>query len=450
MPSHNDADDSIQLSFIAVDPFRKRRGRWERRQKPQDVESGVRSSDPQPSNPVSGSPAPSSRASTTPASARPPINAGQAPIGSRPTVVAHSEPSDAARDASLQASPNAHTAPFAAASTQQAHQADDISFSAAQVGPDTTFAEATLAATAPTSNASALDPHAPPQTPFLTRGGNSTVPQQSAVNCIREAFDDICADLVQRIPTEIYLCLYLRLPPSYFSRIAAIFEDSQLGIGDVKCLRRLCDKSTPLADRLFLQKEINRVEGKYPSLQHLKEPWRKHIDNLMKEWKTLNIVAGLVLTLTPRLPTWFSRFGSMKDVHMAYPFLITMADPETSVWWNVWVMLALPAIWLSWSIIAFLVSILAFVWATGTRDEVTTPSTSYQQALAPRVVISATLALGAIYFVPVIRTLGYYGNIQSRLRKQIRESGVGAYGLVRLPRTAAPEEDDGGNLKEGD
>ena len=94
MPSNNAADDSIQLSFIAVDPFRKRRRRWERRQKPQDVESGVKSSDPQPSNPASGSPAPTSRASTTPASARPPINAGQAPIASRPPVGAHSEPSD--------------------------------------------------------------------------------------------------------------------------------------------------------------------------------------------------------------------------------------------------------------------------------------------------------------------------------------------------------------------
>ena len=42
---------------------------------------------------------------------------------------------------------------------------------------------------------------------------------------------------------------------------------------------------------------------------------------------------------------------------------------RTSILWNVWVMLAAPAVWLAWSMVTFLVSILSFVWRTGATDD---------------------------------------------------------------------------------
>lgn len=82
--------------------------------------------------------------------------------------------------------------------------------------------------------------------------------------------------------------------------------------------------------------------------------------------------------------------------------------------WNVWVLLALPAIWLAWSMIAFVVSILSFVWRTGSTDDPSDDgpnprALSPRQALGPRLAITCTLALGLIYFAMVIHTFQSYG-----------------------------------------
>lgn len=82
------------------------------------------------------------------------------------------------------------------------------------------------------------------------------------------------------------------------------------------------------------------------------------------------------------------------------------------IFWNVWVLLATPAVWLAWSVIFFIIAMLAFLWTSGT-DKSPTPPTS-REALAPRVIVTAVFALGALFFVLIIRTFQSYGLSEGR------------------------------------
>src|SRR5258706_3085139 len=43
------------------------------------------------------------------------------------------------------------------------------------------------------------------------------------------------------------------------------------------------------------------------------------------------------------------------------------AQTSNSPYWNLWLFLALPAVWLVWSLILFSSSLLSFVWTSGDR-----------------------------------------------------------------------------------
>ncbi|KAL1745745.1 hypothetical protein HDZ31DRAFT_35698 [Schizophyllum fasciatum] len=114
------------------------------------------------------------------------------------------------------------------------------------------------------------------------------------------------------------------------------------------------------------------------------------------------------------------RFGTMRAMHKASEWALESQRTTTNVYWNVWVMLAMPAVWLSWSIVAFLVSIMAFVWRTGTADERMEPIETSEQVIPARALISAALGLGVVYFVLVVRTFMRYGDrIDRRWRERV-------------------------------
>ncbi|KAI4520394.1 hypothetical protein K525DRAFT_203798 [Schizophyllum commune Loenen D] len=118
------------------------------------------------------------------------------------------------------------------------------------------------------------------------------------------------------------------------------------------------------------------------------------------------------------------RFGSMKAMYKASEWALEAQKTTTNRFWNVWVMLAMPAVWLLWSIVLFIVAIMAFVWRTGSGGvlEDAYPFTTPGQALASRVLISVSLALGVTYFVLVVRTFTLYGDrIDRRWRKNVHE-----------------------------
>jgi hypothetical protein len=78
-------------------------------------------------------------------------------------------------------------------------------------------------------------------------------------------------------------------------------------------------------------------------------------------------------------------------------------------------LLALPGIWLAWSVLAFLVAIMAFVWRTGARGE-THPALLWTQEFGPRVAITCQLLLGLVYLALVIRTFRSYGESGRKAR----------------------------------
>jgi hypothetical protein len=124
-------------------------------------------------------------------------------------------------------------------------------------------------------------------------------------------------------------------------------------------------------------------------------------------------------------------------------------------------LLALPGVWLTWSVLAFVVAIMSFLWRTGARGE-------QQQALprvqeyGPRIGVTCQLLLGLVYFALVIRTFRSYGesgrkarvvrrlaDVQIELetreweRERERERGgpVGAAGTRRMPARESEPED---------
>lgn len=80
--------------------------------------------------------------------------------------------------------------------------------------------------------------------------------------------------------------------------------------------------------------------------------------------------------------------------------------------WNVWVLLATPSVWLAWSVIAFIVSILSYVWRSGASNDPENgvwPLLTPTQAFGPRLAITAIVALGLLNFLMILRTFKKYG-----------------------------------------
>jgi hypothetical protein len=88
---------------------------------------------------------------------------------------------------------------------------------------------------------------------------------------------------------------------------------------------------------------------------------------------------------------------------------------ETAIFWNVWVLLALPGVWLAWSVLAFIVAIMSFVWRTGASGE-THAGLSARAELGPRIGVTCQVVLGLVYFVLVIRTFRNYGEVGRKAR----------------------------------
>jgi hypothetical protein len=84
---------------------------------------------------------------------------------------------------------------------------------------------------------------------------------------------------------------------------------------------------------------------------------------------------------------------------------------RTAIFWNCWVLLAMPAVWLGWSMIFFITSILCFVWRTGGSNGPIDRLPSTRESLAARSVITCTLGIGFLYFVLILHTFRKYGSV---------------------------------------
>ncbi|KAF8328531.1 uncharacterized protein EI90DRAFT_3064483 [Cantharellus anzutake] len=100
------------------------------------------------------------------------------------------------------------------------------------------------------------------------------------------------------------------------------------------------------------------------------------------------------------------RFQTMRSMRNASQWAEAAEGTTASIIWNVWVFLSMPAVFLCWSLVSFIISILAFVWTSGT---VNPPSSiSSTAAIGPRIFVTFTFVLGLVYFATAIRTFKSY------------------------------------------
>ncbi|KAG1840906.1 hypothetical protein DFJ58DRAFT_84489 [Suillus subalutaceus] len=258
--------------------------------------------------------------------------------------------------------------------------------------------------------------------------------------------------LMDTLPRQIYLHLLFRLPSLYFSRIARIYEDAELSRPDIQRLVDACapqlqnhnsshvppgahyhpQPTLPLADEWT-------IANVSPALIRFKHSWEAFIDSLLREWKTLNLVSALLLSailsmfqnvvmaqdpvirtaallsLTSALMSltfgciYIVRFGTMRSMYKATRWAEEARKTTTFIWWNVWVLLAMPAVWLAWSMFFFIVAILSFVWRSDSSADNPSPAPLSPYAiLGPRIAITSLFIVGLIDFMLIIKTLHNY------------------------------------------
>ncbi|KAJ6568353.1 hypothetical protein DFH09DRAFT_918081 [Mycena vulgaris] len=249
--------------------------------------------------------------------------------------------------------------------------------------------------------------------------------------------------LFDSLPRLLYLHLLLRIPSLYFSRVTRIFEDAQLSLPDIKRMARArAEQWNPAENHtvpsMFLMHPDQMALPR--SLLVFRSSWESFIDSLMREWQTLNVISVLlmsaILTMLQidaaaahpitRTSALFSlicalmsllygcmyiiRFGTMRKMHKASSFANEAQKGTTSIWWNVWVLLAMPAVWLSWSIVLFLVCIMSFIWLGGTTQDATNFAISPRASLGLRIGLTVVFSLGLVYFALIVRTFHRYGD----------------------------------------
>lgn len=237
---------------------------------------------------------------------------------------------------------------------------------------------------------------------------------------------------IEYFARQVYRHFLLRLPSLYFRRVWRIIFVAQVSRAEL--------------DQMIQQRQLGAefpIQVQWippvvsPGLARFRNEWEDFIDNLLREWKTFNVVSALLLsailtifqldgsnqpiTRTAALASLGSalwslifggvyvvRFQSMKDMIKASRWAEAAQDTVQAIFWNVWVFLALPAVSLAYAIIFFFISVMSFIWTTGTDAS---PSPVPQNlAFIPRTLVTCVFALGLAYFIFVVRTFKSYSD----------------------------------------
>ncbi|KAH9479833.1 hypothetical protein JR316_0008428 [Psilocybe cubensis] len=260
------------------------------------------------------------------------------------------------------------------------------------------------------------------------------------------------------VPRQVYLHFLLRLPSLYFSRVARIFEEADLTLPEIKkmALETASTAKGPVDLQIF---ESSNMPLPYT---RLKSTWEGFIDSVMREWKTFNIISLMAFTHSAILTIlqidtaaddpitrytaiaslicalisllfgcmYIIRFGTMRKTYKAAEWALEAKKTKTVIWWNVWVLLAMPAIWLTWSIILYIACTMSFVWRTSSQSDSNPIVTSKTALLTVRIVISSVLGLGIIYGGLILSTFSRYGSAMDKAwKKRVDNWIVEKYGL---------------------
>ncbi|KIM38312.1 hypothetical protein M413DRAFT_30162 [Hebeloma cylindrosporum] len=272
--------------------------------------------------------------------------------------------------------------------------------------------------------------------------------------------------LVETVPREVYLHFLLRLPSLYFSRVARIFEEADLTLPEIK--KMALETASQTNEDFDIQTLRSDVPPQYG---RLKSTWEAFIDSVMREWKTFNLISALLLSAiltilqiesaaADPLTRYFAivslicalisllfgcmyiiRFGSMRKTYKAAEWALEAQKSKTVIWWNVWVLLGMPVVWLTWSIMLYIASIMSFVWRTTVQDAGPPTALSGGSLLAVRIVITFVLGLGMVYAWLILSTFSRYGTAmdeawKSRINGWLDEKAVTQQSL--LPQPTAP------------
>ncbi|KAH7921983.1 hypothetical protein BV22DRAFT_1131814 [Leucogyrophana mollusca] len=303
-------------------------------------------------------------------------------------------------------------------------------------------------------------------------------------------WDSLVHAITDTIPRQIYLHVLLRLPSLYFSRIARIYEDAEISRPDIQRMIDSClaprrpTTTSPLppgahmhAGPILPFPEEWTTTNVPPALVRFKHSWEAFIDSLLREWKTLNLVSALLLSailsmfqnnqmandpvtrtaallsLTSALMSlsygcvYIVRFGTMRSMYKATRWAEEARKTTTFILWNVWVLLAMPAVWLAWSMIFFIVAILSFVWRTGSTLDPANPSPlPPNAAVGPRIAVTSLFLLGLLYFGMIVKTLHNYGRTRDEDRKILNDD-IGPSNH-NPERAADPEREERGRERE--
>jgi len=227
----------------------------------------------------------------------------------------------------------------------------------------------------------------------------------------------------------------------YLSRVSRLLEDAELSNPEMEQLKTGCVKGQSYAEDSSWSPSSST-----PALKKFKHNWEDFVDQVTREWKTLNVVSALLLTailtmfqindaatqIVTRTASLFSlvcavwsliygcayilRFASLRSLSRASPWAHEAQNSEAYILWNVWVLLALPAIWLAWSVIAFLTAVMAFVWTSGSSSDRPVPPRQRTEWI-PRAIVTAVFVLGILCFCLVVRTFSSYGSLRTGRRQ---------------------------------
>ncbi|KAG8995780.1 hypothetical protein FRB93_001062 [Tulasnella sp. JGI-2019a] len=231
---------------------------------------------------------------------------------------------------------------------------------------------------------------------------------------------------------QIYRHVLLRLPSLYFSRVWRIIFEAQVSHAELENLivQRRLGTDFPI-NVAWVPPVVP------PGLARFKGEWEEFIDQLVKEWKTFNVVSALLLsailtifqvndTVQPVTRTaalaslvaglfslvyggvYVVRFQSMKSMVKASRWAEAAQSTTTGILWNVWVFLSLPAVALAYAIIFFCISVMSYVWTAGSTNS---PGPIREDiAWVPRMVITILFAISLMYFYMVIVTFQSYSD----------------------------------------
>lgn len=234
-----------------------------------------------------------------------------------------------------------------------------------------------------------------------------------------------------RLLRQVYLHSLLGLPRMYFSRVTFVFVETGMTISQIK------EMAIEASDPEVVKSGVHHVQN-----SKLERAWESLVTALISEWEMTNLVCTIFLPTmitilqmpcaaadpVVRYAALFCllfsflglvygviltvRFEVMKRPYRAVEWAIEGQLKESSILWNPWIMLALPAISLLWATILFVVFMMALLWHTssGACADVSFHPVLPATELKLRLAFSAVLMLGAIYLALILITLSGSGD----------------------------------------